>query len=218
MTIDATTVASMPIWWGEDFLMGILFAVAGVIGAAIIIFFYLEELDRLLGKSVSIGQLEDEIKSNKKNADDTDDKENRNYFLERINQAQNQLNEERNFIRSQGIILFLVIGSAIAAMFASSTLEALVSDAGWTGIVGGVGIKKDSEKKRDLRNQIDGEDMIEYEQLKQKVKKEREEDRKKFEQILKKNIDTYYSGYSNAIEDIAKVENTTVEDLFDKLK
>ena len=200
MDINAINIAAMPIWWPNDILIGIFFFSLGIGGAMIMV--YLGDWEKLRGKSVRIIEIEEDIKEKRKRANKLNDN-NTDYreTWELINKDQNRLDRERKFNITIGITLYLLIGGIVATILADSTIEAVAFGAGWTGLIGVFGLKKDSEGRAKVR---------EEETTKQ------EED---FREISRKNIDgAYYQGYSDAIERIAKIENESVEEIIEKFK
>lgn len=200
MGINATNIAAMPIWWQDDISMGIFLFLLGVTGAAIMV--YLGELEKLTGKSSRIIEIEEEIKEKRKIAsklgeDKTNDREK---WEKMINDDENILDRERRNITNQGIILYIFIGGMIAAVLADSMVEAVGFGAGWTGFIGMFGIKKDSDERRKKRDEID------------------ETDKKDIEKQIVDAFDKgRLDGAQKIVEELAKIENTTVETITKKL-
>ncbi|MCZ7385337.1 MAG: hypothetical protein O8C63_11400 [Candidatus Methanoperedens sp.] len=200
MDINATNIAAMPVWWQDNISMGIFLFLLGVTGAAIMV--YLGELEKLTGKSSRIIEIEEEIKEKRKIAskfgeDKTDD---RKKWEDMINADEDRLDRERRNITNQGIISYLFIGGMIAAVLANSMVEAVGFGAGWTGFIGMFGIKKDSDERRKKRDEID------------------EKDKKDIEvQILNAYETGRLNGAQKIVEELAKIENTTVETITKKL-
>ena len=202
MNISATNIAAMPIWWPNDISMGVLFALLGVVGAAIMV--YLGEWDKLLGKSARILEIENQIASNRKIANEIKDPNEvgiRERWEDIINRYENRLDTERRFVRNLGIILYLFIGGVIAAVLANSMVEAIAFGAGWTGFIGIFGIKKDSEERRKVRDKEDDEELKYMDEI-----------------LTKKTSNAYYKGYSDAVEEITEKQNMTFEDIIKKIK
>lgn len=200
MDINAANMATMPIWWPNDILIGIIFFSLGIGGAMIIV--YLGDWEKLMRRSVRIVEIEEDIREKKKRANKLkEDKTSYRETWELINRDQDRLDRERKFNITLEITLYLLIGGVVATILADSAIEAVAFGAGWTGLIGVFGLKKDSEERAEVR---------EEETTKQE---------KDFREISKKNIDeAYYRGYSDAIERIAKIENISVEKIIEKIK
>ena len=202
MNVNTTDMVAMPVWWPNDISMGVLFALLGVVGAAIMV--YLGEWDKLVAKSARILEIEDQIASNRKIANEIKDPrevETRGKWEDIINRDENRLDTERRFVRNLGIILYLFIGGVIAAVLANSMVEAIAFGAGWTGFIGIFGIKKDSEERRKLRDKEDDEELKYIDEI-----------------LTKKTSDAYYKGYSDAVEEITEKQNIPVEEIITKIK
>ena len=202
MDINTTNIAAVPVWWPGDIYLGIFFLFLGVVGAAIMV--YLGDWEKLLGKSARILEIEGEIASKRKIADeikDPNEAETRKKWEDMINADEDRFDRERNFVRTYGIILYLFIGGVVAAILANSMVEAVAFGAGWTGLIGMFGIKKDADERRKIRDERDKKDLEEFEKT-----------------LAEMTPDAYYSGYSDAIIKIAEIENTTVEEILKKLK
>lgn len=200
MDISSTNIATMPIWWPNDIIIGIFFFFLGIGGAMIMV--YLGDWEKLMWKGVRIIEIEEDIKEKRKLANKLKEDETRyKETWELIHMDQDRLDKERKFNITLRMILYLLIGGVVATILANSTIEAVVFGAGWTGLIGVFGIKKDSEKRAKVR---------EEETTKQ------EED---FREISRKNIDgAYYRGYSDAVERIAKIQHISVEKIIEDFK
>ncbi len=202
MNVNTTGMVAMPVWWPDNILMGVLFALLGVVGAAIMV--YLGEWEKLLGKSARILEIENQIASNRKIANEIKDPrevDTRRKWEDIITRYENRLDTERRFIRNLGITLYLLIGGVIAAVLANSMVEAIAFGAGWTGFIGIFGIKKDSEERRKVRDKEDDEELKYMDEI-----------------LTKKTSNAYYKGYSDAVEEITEKQNMTVEDIIKKIK
>lgn len=194
---SSIAVSSMPMWWPDNLLFGVLFFILGICGAAIMV--YIGEWDKLMGKSARVKEIENEIEKKREISDKiTDSKEvdTRKKFEDMINEDEDRLDRERKDTRIMGIILYLFIGGVIAAILANSMVEAVGFGAGWTGLIGVFGIKKDSELRKESRD-TETQNLVENSE---KVIKEKTED-------------AYYRGFSDAIEKIAQAENKNTEDI-----
>lgn len=202
LNVNTTGMVAMPVWWPDNILMGVLFALLGVVGAAIMV--YLGEWEKLLGKSARILEIENQIASNRKIANEIKDPrevDTRRKWEDIITRYENRLDTERRFIRNLGITLYLLIGGVIAAVLANSMVEAIAFGAGWTGFIGIFGIKKDSEERRKVRDKEDDEELKYMDEI-----------------LTKKTSNAYYKGYSDAVEEITEKQNMTVEDIIKKIK
>ncbi|RZN42801.1 MAG: hypothetical protein EFT35_01665 [Methanophagales archaeon ANME-1-THS] len=195
MDTNMTGVMGMPTWWPQDILVGFFLFVLGVVGASIMV--YLGEWERLLGKSARILEIEAEIASKRRIADqlkDPAEAEQRQTWEAMINEDEDRLDRERRMVRSQGLILYLVIGGVLAAILANSLLEAVAFGAGWTGLLGMFGIKKDSEERRRLRNEADDKELEEFNKT-----------------LAEKTQEAYNTGRSHGaeeiIEQLARIEH-----------
>ncbi len=200
LNASSIAVSSMPVWWPDNAIFGVLLGILGICGAAIMV--YIGEWDRLMGRSARIIEIENEIEEKRKIANKiTDPKEVdiRKKFEDMINEDEDRLDRERNETRKTGIILYLFIGGVVAAILADSMVEAVGFGAGWTGLIGVFGIKKDSELKEKSRATA----IIDMQDMQEKLK----------DTIAKKTEEAYYSGLSDMVEKIAKAENRNPEEL-----
>lgn len=202
-------IAEMPVWWPNNISVGMLFFLLGVVGAAITVYF--GEWEKLIGKSALMLEIEDEIEAKRKIAkiiEDPREVELREKWEGLIAQDQNRLDKERQFVRMQGTVLYLIIGGVFAAILANTVLEAVAFGAGWTGLIGVFGIKKDSETRRKIRDQKDEESLEKLSTIQ--------------DELTVKIRDAYKKGRSDGAEEVvdklAQVENITVGELIDKLR
>ena len=205
MNVNTTDMVAMPVWWPNDISMGVLFALLGVVGAAIMV--YLGEWDRLLGKSARILEIENQIASNRKIANEIKDPgevEKRKQWEDMINVDEDRLDGERKSVRTQGVILYLFIGGVMAAILANGVVEAVAFGAGWTGFIGMFGIKKDSDERKKRRDKMEDEDLKDFETR---------------PEVIQGLYDKGFSaGSEEIVEKIAKIENTTVGEIIKKFK
>ena len=200
LNTSSATMYSMPIWWPDNIIVGVFYLLLGICGAAVMVYF--GEWDKLLGKSARIIEIENEIEVKREIANKITDPKNvdaRKKFEDMINEDEDRLDRERKDIRTKGMILYLFIGGVIAATLANSIVEAVGFGAGWTGLIGVFGIKKDIQLKKESRN------------------RETQSMEEKYEDAIKKIEDAYYSGLSDAVEKIAKAENKNVNDILNLL-
>lgn len=202
-------IAEMPVWWPNNISVGMLFFLLGVVGAAITVYF--GEWEKLRGKSALMLEIEDEIAAKRKIAEiikDPREVELREKWEGLIARDQNRLDKERQFVRMQGTVLYLIIGGVFAAILANTVLEAVAFGAGWTGLIGIFGIKKDSETRRKIRDQKDEESLERLSTIQ--------------DELTVKLREAYKKGRSDGAEEVvdklAEVENITVGELIDKLR
>lgn len=197
---SSIAVSSMPVWWPDDVIFGILLGILGICGAAIMV--YIGEWDKLMGKSARIVEIENEIEMKRKIANKiTDPKEVdiRKKFEDMINEDEDRLDRERKEIITRGLLLYLFIGGVVAAILADSMIEAVGFGAGWTGLIGVFGIKKDSELKEKSRIT----EMLDMEENMKAI----------ITKTTKTTEEAYYRGLSDAVERIAKAENKNAEEI-----
>lgn len=202
-------IAEMPVWWPSNISVGMLFFLLGVVGAAITVYF--GEWEKLIGKSALMLEIEDEIEAKRKIAEiikDPREVELREKWEGLIARDQNRLDKERQFVRIQGTVLYLIIGGVFAAILANTVLEAVAFGAGWTGLIGIFGIKKDSEERRKIRDQKDEESL-------ERLSKLQDELTVKIREAYKKGRS---DGAEEVVDKLARVENVTVVELIDKLR
>lgn len=195
---SSMAVSSMPVWWPDNSLVGILFFILGICGAAIMV--YIGEWDKLMAKSARIIEIENEIEKKREISDKiTDSKEvdTRKKYEDMINEDEDRMDRERRDTRITGIILFMFIGGVLAAILANSMVEAVGFGAGWTGLIGIFGIKKDNELRKESRD-TETQNLIENSE---RVFKEKTEG-------------AYIQGFTDAIERIAKAEKKNIEDIY----
>ncbi len=196
VNISSMAVSTMPMWWPDNIIVGILFLILGICGAAVMV--YIGEWDKLMGKSARIIEIENEIDVKREIANkitDPKDVDARKKFEDMINEDEDRLDRERKDIRTKGMVLYLLIGGVVAAILANSMVEAVGFGAGWTGLIGVFGIKKDNELQKESRNT----ETLSMEE--------------KYENAIKKIEDAYYRGLSDAVEKIAKAENKNKDDI-----
>jgi hypothetical protein len=202
-------IAEMPVWWPSNISVGMLFFLLGVVGAAITVYF--GEWEKLIGKSALMLEIDDEIEAKRKIAEiikDPREVELREKWEGLIARDQNRLDKERQFVRIQGTVLYLIIGGVFAAILANTVLEAVAFGAGWTGLIGVFGIKKDSEERRKIRDQKDEESL-------ERLSKLQDELTVKIREAYKKGRS---DGAEEVVDKLARVENVTVVELIDKLR
>ncbi len=208
MDINITNTLEMPIWWPDYISVGIFFFVLGVTGAAIIV--YLGRWDEFMENTARILELDEHIKCLKskqsKAIDDTD----KERLWQEMMKQQEELNKEKGFIRNMGIVIYLFVGGTVASIMANSMLEAVAIGAGWTGLIGAFGIKKNADERmkradKDASQDARTADMITKKH--EKINKEHEE----------KTIEAYSDGYADAIETAARVMDIDSKDLTEKI-
>jgi hypothetical protein len=202
-------IVDMPIWWPTDSSIGILFFVLGVVGAAITVYF--GEWEKLIGKSALMLEIEGEIESKKKIAETIENPkevEIREKWENMIARDQKRLDTERKFIRIQGIILYLIIGGVFATILANNMVEAVAFGAGWTGLIGVFGIKKDNEERKKVRDKKDEDDL-------ENLSKILADLAEKVREAYKKGR---YDGAEEVVDKLAKVDNKPVAEIIEKLR
>lgn len=78
-----------------------------------------------------------------------------------INSIQQYANSLRDDIRTEqwkqfwvAIVLYAFLGAAFATMLADSYLQALIIGAGWTALIGTLGLKKDYQDRKDEKDEL----------------------------------------------------------------
>lgn len=135
-----------------DWTRGALFSVFGLVGALVTMF-------SLIGGAVPgiAGQALIDVETNQLgnlykrleqliNAS-TIDAEAINAIEKTINDLRNDLRVERWRQFGIALIFYALLGSFFAAILAQDLLQALVIGAGWTGVVGNLGLKKDHQER-----------------------------------------------------------------------
>lgn len=153
------TAADLLVWLDErDWSKGGLFAAAGLVGALVTTF-------GLIGGAVpgTAGKA-------KIDADDIRVAALTDRLQELVNQATpdggaiaavgTAVNEMRDDVRSErryqfalGAAIYLLLGAAFAALIAKDLLQALVIGAGWTGVLGSLGLKRDFAEREQVKDQ-----------------------------------------------------------------
>lgn len=163
MNLNVTDIDTVtPLWW-PNYSIGILFGVLGLVGAAITVYF--GGWEKLMGKSVRLLECEEEINSKKRIAEklnEENDCDKRKVWEEIIDMEERRLSEERIFTRNLGVLLFILIGGVLASIIANTMLQAIIVGAGWIGVIGTYGLKKDNDMRREIRNKKDDELLEEW--------------------------------------------------------
>ncbi|MDY0387957.1 MAG: hypothetical protein RBT65_12695 [Methanolobus sp.] len=205
MSANITTTLEMPIWWPDYISVGVFFFLLGVTGAAIIV--YLGSWDKLMGNTARILELEEQIKSFRELLKDATDDNDKDRMWHEMMRQREELNKEKKFFRIMGIIIYLFVGGIVASILANSMLEAVALGAGWTGLIGVFGIKKDVEERMKRVDADASHDLQTVEMIKKnyedKINKTRSKMIKEYED---KVVETYSNGYVDAIEAVAKVK------------
>jgi hypothetical protein len=141
----------------RDYGLGITLAVGGLVGALITMFAFIGgAFPGTAGKTVIdtdtvrleilSDQLDKFVTGTRANAD-------------LIEAVEKMVNNFRDDLRSEkwrqfafASIAYAVIGAAIAAFLASNLLQAIVIGAGWTGLLGSLGLKSDYAKRKAVKD------------------------------------------------------------------
>lgn len=222
MDVNITSVLEMPIWWPDHISVGIFFFLLGVTGAGIIV--YLGSWDKLMGNTARILELQDQTESFRELLKETTDDGDKDRLWQEIVRKENELNKEKWFFRYLGIILYLFVGGMIASILANSMLEAVAFGAGWTGLIGVFGIKKDVDERMKRRDEDKSLDQHDAEVIKSnyedKIKEYSHlisETRTKIESMEEKLKDSYYGGYADAIEKVAQLKGLDSKELTEEI-
>ncbi|WP_342305161.1 hypothetical protein [Methanolobus sp. ZRKC5] len=222
MDVNVTSVLEMPIWWPNNISVGVFFFLLGVTGAGIIV--YLGSWDKLMGNTARILELQDQTESVRELLKETTDNGDKDRLWQEIVRKENELNKEKWFFRYLGIILYLFVGGMIASILANSMLEAVAFGAGWTGLIGVFGIKKDVDERMKRRDEDKSLDQHDAEVIKNnyedKIKEYSHiisETRNKIEDMEEKLKDSYYSGYADAIEKVAQLKGLDSKELTEEI-
>jgi hypothetical protein len=78
-------------------------------------------------------------------------------------------------------ILYVVLGAFFAMMLAQDILQAILMGAGWTAAVGTLGLKKDFEKRKEVKDDVAEKLLSRAEELERKLKEADKWDDKAFE-------------------------------------
>ena len=103
-----------------------------------------------------------------------------------IHSIQQHANNLRDDIRTEqwkqfwiAMILYAFLGAAFATMLADSYLQALIIGAGWTALIGTLGLKKDYQERKDEKHELNQKLINQLERLlatPQVIVREEEED------------------------------------------
>lgn len=143
---------------GTDWKLGILFTVTGLVGALVTTF-------GLIGGAVSGTAGQARIDADTERLDRltrilvdllTDESANTDRMREvadSVNQLRSYLSKERWRQFSIAAFLYAVLGAAFAAALAQDLLQALVIGAGWTGVLGSLGLRSDAQTRRGIKDE-----------------------------------------------------------------
>lgn len=222
MAVNITSTLEMPIWWPDNISVGIFFFILGVTGAGIIV--YLGSWDKLMGNTARILELQDQIESVRELLKEATDDGDKDRMWQEIVRKENELNKEKWFFRYLGIIIYLFVGGMIASILANSMLEAVAFGAGWTGLIGVFGIKKDVDERMKRRDEDDNQYLRTVEEIEryydEKINKYSNiinETRAKIEGMEEKATDAYSNGYADAIEAVAKFKGLDSKELTEEI-
>jgi hypothetical protein len=74
-----------------------------------------------------------------------------------VNNLRDDLRAEIRWQYAVASLLYAVLGAAIAALLARDLLQAVLIGAGWTGLLGSIGLKKDYETRKEMKDATLGE-------------------------------------------------------------
>lgn len=144
-------------WW-DDWKLGGLYAVMGFAGALVTIFF-------LIGGAVpgTVGAAR--IEAGLKRIDEWEKALNARIEAkadpEDIKAVEVALNNYRDDVRSMrrwqftlASVLYAILGAFFALMLAGNALQALIIGAGWTSYIGVVNLKRDSDQRKVVKNEV----------------------------------------------------------------
>ncbi|HUS76086.1 MAG TPA: hypothetical protein VMY43_08775 [Methanothrix sp.] len=244
MAINNTLLTSpLPIWWNNDPYLGLLFFLLGVSGAAIIVYIYIGNFEKIIGQSVTCLEIEKDIEK-KKNEIEVLRKEFKHHdcrigLEEIVYKKEDRLYKEKNLTRLEGIILYLFIGGIVSSILAKGVFEAVFIGAAWTSFLGVFGLKKDAEGRKTLKDEELNVSENDYNTLVKdyrsvinelteangRIKIASETINKYERETLAKNeslkeyeeaLDQeYYNGYGEGLWDIAEAQGISVDDLID---
>ena len=145
-----------------DWNRGILYAVLGVVGALVILFTLIGGAIPGTAGKAKIDEGEETLKEwteqlsreMKKAPPDPEAIEKKNRAVDDL---RDDLWKERWKEFSLAAIFYTVLGSFFAAMLAQDLLQALLIGAGWTGIVGSLGLKGDYAYRKSRKDDLLGE-------------------------------------------------------------
>lgn len=158
MTLNASQLTSpLPIWWNSDPYLGLFFFLLGVCGAAITVYLYIGNFEKLIGKSTDCLNIEKDILSKKNEIENLKDKlkshECRMQLENLIKDKEGLLIKEKNGIKIQGAILYLFIGGILASIIAKGIIDAVAIGAAWTTVLGVFGIKKEVQELKSVKDE-----------------------------------------------------------------
>jgi len=152
---DPVDVASVATWFPNgNYLLGATLALFGAVGAIFTAFTLIggvvpgtagkaqldkdrELLDRLTAS------METSLKSGAAGASD---------LRQAVNDLRDDYNTERNRQYFLGALLYIFLGAFFSALLARDILQALAFGAGWTGIIGSLGLKTDFTQRKDEKD------------------------------------------------------------------
>lgn len=152
---DPVEVASIATWFpAGNYLLGATLALFGAVGAIFTAFTLVggvvpgtagkaqldkdkELLDRLTAN------METSLKSGAAGAAD---------LRQAVNDLRDDYNSERNRQYFLGALLYIFLGAFFSALLAKDILQALAFGAGWTGVIGSLGLKNDFDQRKDEKD------------------------------------------------------------------
>lgn len=143
----------------DDWSTGLLYALLGVVGAMTTIFGFIGGAIPGTAGKAKIDKQQAELDKCMERLDALINSP--NIDADAINAVQNIASNLRDYIRSEqwkqfrvAMILYAFLGAMFATILADSYLQALIIGAGWTAVIGTLGLKKDYQERKDEKDEL----------------------------------------------------------------
>jgi hypothetical protein len=195
----ASDAASINIleWFPNDPVSGLILFILGVVGAAVIVFLTLGTSLPGINTRVSIGGLEVEIDSDKKEREQLwsdwkiTKEDSLAKQLERLDSRiainENRLDSEKKYLQRASIALYMPIGGAFATLLAADFIQALAIGAGWTGLVAMIGIKREAGEATKEKDRESSDMEMKRQELRHMISEKDKNNQKTMDELKNSN-------------------------------
>jgi hypothetical protein len=142
-----------------DWSTGILYAIMGFVGALVTLFGMIGGAVPGTGGFARIEANLKRLEEREKKVDELINDPNKDSkFLEKVEKATNNLRDDLRVDRRNQFllasVLYAFLGAFFAALLAKDLVQALVIGAGWTGLIGVLGLKRDYRERKQIKDEI----------------------------------------------------------------